>query len=119
MIIRKPNISAIMRVLEIDSGSSVARFLQSPIPSGLDQFKKDVKSLKRKLSLKYHPDINPDGEERMKEILDCCEFLNRMRVVKAPIAQVIKPSGMEINIRFSYGSTATSTAGTYYYRGGY
>jgi hypothetical protein len=44
--------------------------------------KEEVKKAYRKLALRYHPDINPDGKEKFKEIVDAYETISGYRKVK-------------------------------------
>jgi hypothetical protein len=58
--------------------------------------KEEVKKAYRRLAKRYHPDLNPNGRERFKEILEAYEVIRGVRKVKTPPKQ---PSEEEI-VRF-------------------
>ena len=47
----------------------------------LEEFKTKIKNQRRKLAKKYHPDLNPENAEKMKQINNICDELLKTEVV--------------------------------------
>ena len=44
--------------------------------------KEEVKKAYRSLAMRYHPDLNPNGKEKFKEIVEAYEIINGYRKTK-------------------------------------
>jgi len=79
---RPLDLGKMVRTIEMDD--SVLEFLTVPttrnaLEFSIDRFKEMVKKQRKKLSLKYHPDIG-GNPERMKEINGACDLLLKLQL---------------------------------------
>lgn len=112
------NIQNILAILELPANSFI---FDSNLPfeeatNKLENFKKLVLKQRKKLALKYHPDINNGEEERMKTVNKIVDIVNQLHIKRRPqnyFRVVINP------YIFSQTNTSTTTSASFFTATGY
>ena len=76
----------------------------------LNEFKIKIKNQRRKLAKKYHPDLNPENAEKMKEINNICDELLKTKLVPVQPRMATRV----VIIRNDWQGTTSTTYSSYY-----
>lgn len=112
-------IQEVLRFLEIPLDHTVASLLQSPNQQDLTKFKLKIRKQRRKLAMKYHPDLAKQGAEhlnlkRMQTINQLCDMLLASRVVyRLPPQPQYHYTVHVYRSNNAYGSSTDSSTTTY------
>lgn len=108
------DIAKILEKLEInDESGRFANIASSPsifiAQKRLEDLKKEVLKQRRLLAKKYHPDLNPINEGRMKEINSIVDFVRSLRIEVPQIQRVTVYCGFG-----GFGGTSATYSDTTY-----
>ena len=102
-------IQEVIRILELPNNTFdflQERLSYNEMVNKVNELKDIVSKQKKLLSKKYHPDVFKGGHEKMAEINNIIDLLNKLKVIEQ------RPQVQRIHITYNYNS-ATSTGGTY------
>lgn len=112
-IITPKQIADAIQFLELLNHPFMVQFAKAPDPARLPEFKKLIKKQRRILAKKYHPDLNPQNEDKMKTVNEHCDMLLSLQYQPRQQPNII------IHYSFSFGGgdsvfESTSSSTTYW-----